>query len=1567
MYPTPKNELNFTEIEEKIRSLWQADNTFQRSIDETNDGNFIFYDGPPFANGLPHYGHLLTSFIKDVFARYKTMQGLKTPRRFGWDCHGLPAEMEAEKTLGISGRKAVEDFGINNFNDKCRNDVMKYSKQWQDYITKAGRWVDFNDDYRTMDTSYMESVIWAFKELYSKGLLYEKYRVMPYSWKVQTPLSNFETKMDNSYRQKESKSLYVKFNLNNGKKALVWTTTGWTLPSNLGLAVGKNIDYISINTGFEEFVFAKAAHSRLQKDFVKNGVSSATTTEDINKCHQIRDKVFVEGQSVDKSMETDGLDNSCMHYILRIDDTPVGTSRVRTSTDGLKIERVAILQDHQGKGYGSAIIKKILADLPNSKLYLHSQADKTDFYKKLGFVQQGDTFTEANIEHVKMFYTPQTNDTLSFTDFTHNNTHEMELAKTLRHQVFTQEKCLDESFAYDQTDETYKHTNIYLNNQIIATIRVLIENEDATISRLAISKEFRGLGYAKQIIWRTLSLIIKTNGIKNIWASPLIYPDDHKSRHETLEKFYQIFGFEFTQKTFEEANLQYRKMKLDAQTATAKLLESSSFKGQDLLELSYTPLFPYFRKTPNSFRVVHGDFVSIEDGTGIVHLSPGFGEDDQLVCEQNNIGMLCPVDEAGCYENSIYHIAANTPAMLASHNLIFKRPTANDKQLVETFISQYAEDMTFDSPYCGTSIDFYLEHFKDFGIAPMMVFEKSSKPQQTQPQEGQYKTLNDYPKMSDIQPHQIGKFIGIAGLMVHDDPKGVANGNVELIFFLEPESQNKGYGREIFTFFANITRHSMGLTRLISVVHLNNQKSYDILTKFGFKHAKNIVDPKTNKEIKLMECDLKHIPRMNLFFERIEILRLRKRCVLEEQTNDKGHTNYDGVNEDIIKYLKLRNQWLKTEQYLHNYPHCWRTDTPLIYKAVSSWYVKVTQFKDRMVNLNSGKMKVPYFDDIYVRPWQDSDLIYLQELSKDSDLSKFYPNIQTQTQCADYLNILKQHWNNFNFTHLPVFNKKNDEFLGISGLMFVDPKDQNFEHGNIELSYILKKAAWGTGIATTLVKGFTSWAFDNLPINTLWILANSKNKATIDVAKKCDADYTKSLTNPRTKEEVDVYEITKPHDYQPQNTGINWIPDHIRDGQFGKWLEGARDWSISRNRFWGAPVPIWKSNNPDNNEIYVFGSIQELQDFFGPEYTANHSDYEIYSGLNINILKNRLKAAGVALTNISVVAEKTQFKEQLILISGVNNNTKAQFDEITSSMTLVSSRPSHLIITDLHRPFIDNLTKPDPHNPTYTISRVSDVLDCWFESGSMPFASVHYPFENKEKFASNYPADFIVEYAAQTRGWFYTMMVLSTALFDNIPFKNCICHGVILDTNGQKLSKRLRNYPDPHDMFAKHGSDSMRWFMMSSPVMMGGDLLIDKDGEGFKDVVRLLIKPIYNAYNFFSLYANADNIKASENYTSTNSMDRYILQKLKHFANTFKTSLDTYNTIDATKATEEFIEALNNWYIRLNKERFWKSDKDQDKQSAYDTLYTVLINFCKITAPMLPFTAETIYNDLMTV
>jgi len=783
-YPKVDPKPDFPALERRILEDWKTRGTFARSVEarEGGDNAYVFFDGPPFANGLPHYGHLLTGYVKDVVPRYQTMRGHRVERRFGWDCHGLPAEMESEKELQVSGRRQITDFGIDTFNDHCRTSVLRYTAEWENYVTRQARWVDFDNDYKTMDLTYMESVLLAFKQLWDKGLIYEAYRVMPYSWGAETPLSNFEIRLDDATRPRQDPALTVAFDLDprdgdpGPLRMLAWTTTPWTLPSNLALAVGPDIDYVIV--------------------------------------------------------EHDGT-----HYVL-----------------------------------GAGALARYEAQLGGAT--------------------------------------------------------------------------------------------------VVATM-----------------------------------------------------------------------------------------------------------PGRELVGRTYAPLLAYFADTPDSFRVLGGDFVDTAEGTGVVHIAPGFGEDDQAIGAANGIGIVVPVDDEGRFTDEV---------------------------------TDWAGENVFDA------------------------------------------------------------------------------------------------------------------------------------------------------------------------------------------------------NPKIIRHLKEAGRVLRHDSYEHNYPHCWRTDTPIIYRAMSSWYVKVTDLRDKLI-----------------------------------------------------------------------------------------------EH----------------------------------------------------------------------------------------NESINWIPGHVRDGAFGKWLENARDWSISRNRFWGAPIPVWRSDDPEYPRIDVYGSLDEIERDFGV-------------------------------------------------------------------------RP-----TDLHRPFIDELVRPNPDDPTgrSMMRRVPEVLDCWFESGSMPFAQAHYPFENKEA-VEEHPADFIVEYIAQTRGWFYTMHVLSVALFDRAAFRNCICHGVVLDAEGRKLSKRLRNYPDPEEVFETIGSDALRWYLMASPILRGGDLRIDRDGAGISDTVRLVINPIWNTWSFFTLYANVDGYGAQWRTDSTNVLDRYVLAKTRELVESMTQRFDSYDLAGACTDVTSFLDALNNWYVRRSRDRFWApgsgSEMTADKRDAFDTLYTVLHTVTRLVAPLLPFVAEEIHTGL---
>jgi isoleucyl-tRNA synthetase len=771
-------EVDFFALDEAVLAFWEENNTFQKSVEQRPvENSYVFYDGPPFATGLPHYGHIMTSIIKDVMPRFFTMKGCRVERRFGWDCHGVPVEFEMEKELDLKGRADIEAMGIADFNEACRGIVLRYTREWQNIITRIGRWVDFNNDYKTMNPEYMESVWWVFKTLWEKGLIYQDYKVVHYSWRLATPYSNFEATLDDAYRERQDPSVIVKFKLDNEDSyILAWTTTPWTLPANMALAVSPEITYAKIKSD-----------------------------DDI---------IYV-------------------------------------------------------------------------------------------------------------------------------------LAKSL----------LDEHFKRGEYD-------------VVA-----------------------------------------------------------------------------------------------------------EFSGAKLVGQTYQPLLPYFsdKKTEGAFRVISGDFVSDTDGTGIVHIAPAFGEDDFFISRAKDIPMVNPVDDNGNFTT------------------------------------------------------------------------------------------------------EVGDFAG-----------------------------------------------------------------------------------------------------MNVF----------------------------EANRSIIQKLKANGTLYSQKTIVHAYPHDWRTDTPLIYRAIPSWYVNVTKFKTQM------------------------------------------------------------------------------------------------------------------------------------------LAANQK---------------------------------------------INWYPDHVKDGAFGKWLENARDWAISRNRYWGAPIPVWRDEK--TGEMVVVGSLDELKKLSGRDD-----------------------------------------------------------------------------ITDLHRHFIDDIEIPSPSGGV--MRRVPEVLDCWFESGSMPYGQIHYPFENKKWFEANFPADFIVEYIGQTRGWFYTLVVLSAALFDAPPFTNAIAHGILLGQDGRKMSKRLRNYPEVNQIIAKYGADALRLYLMNHPVIDGNDSSIEE--AGISEMLRRFAIPVWNAFSFLTRYAEIDNWQPDRpgfNETTKlkpifNDLDRWIHSHTTILAYKIGDALETYNLRGAVDLLLDYVDNLNNWYIRRSRDRFWKSEKDADKLAAYQTLHEVLVLLGQVAAPLAPFMTEFIYKNL---
>ena len=796
-------KVDFPLQEEEVLKFWQEKDIFKKSISQREGAeDFVFYDGPPFATGLPHFGHFIPSTIKDIIPRYQTMKGKKVERRFGWDCHGLPIENLIEKELGINSKHEIEQMGIDKFNEACRASVLRYTSEWRKTITRMGRWVDFDNDYKTMNPEFMESIWWVAKSLWDKNLIYEGKYILPYCPRCSTVLSTHE--LAQGYKDVQDQTVTVRFKITKAPDAiddkeitngntyfLAWTTTPWTLPSNLGLCMGPEIDYVKI------------------------------------------------------------LDKASGDY------------------------------------------------------YIFAQARLSAYYK----------------------------------------------------------------------------------------------NEDD----------------------------------------------------------YQII---YTR------------------------------KGKDFVGAEYEPLFPYFAELSDAkvcaekskqkcekgaFRMFNADYVSTEDGTGIVHIAPAFGEEDHKVFAGSGVPEVEPID-AEC---------------------------------------------------------------------------KFTK------------------EVSDYE----GRFV--------------------------------------------------------------------------------------------KDCD-----------------------------------------KDIIARLKNEGKLVKRDTIVHSYPHCWRCGSPLIYRGIGSWFVRVADHHDSLLKANSQ---------------------------------------------------------------------------------------------------------------------------------------------------------------------------------------ISWQPSHIKEGRFGKWLAGSRDWAVSRNRYWGNPIPIWRCDNPECKDSVCVGSRQELKELSG-----------IYPD-------------------------------------------------------------------DLHKQFVDKITFPCK-KCSGTMRRIPEVFDCWFESGSMPYAQQHYPFENKEYFEQHFPADFISEGLDQTRGWFYTLTILASHLFDKPAFKNCIVNGIVLASDGRKMSKSLSNFTDPVEAINKFGADAIRLFLMHSAVVKADEIRYSDDGV--REILKSILIPWWNSYSFFVTYANIDKVTPTGHYFDSklpsNPLDAWLLSITQKLISDVSQALDSYDLSAAIDPIVKFIDELNNWYIRRSRRRFWKSENDTDKTEAYEALYIALKTLAKVSAPFVPFITEEMYLNLKT-
>ena len=883
------SKFDLSNVNKEILKKWQDGDVFHKSL-EIREGHpsFVFYEGPPSANGMPGIHHVIARSIKDIFCRYKTMKGYKVNRKAGWDTHGLPVELGVEKSLGITKEDIGKKISVAEYNAACRKDVMKFTKEWTDLTQKMGYWVDLENPYITYDNRYIETLWWLLKQLYNKGLLYKGYTIQPYSPAAGTGLSSHELNQPGCYRDVKDTTVVGQFKMKNPKPEMTqwgtpyfiaWTTTPWTLPSNTALCVGPKIDYVAVQT------------------------------------------------------------------------------------------------------YNAYTGEKMTVVLAKPLLYAH-------FNKKAEGIALED-------------YKPG-----------------------------------DKLVPFKVVGE-YKGTDLV------------------------------GMEYEQLIPW--------------------------------------VKPVEATEDGWKEASAK-------------------------------------------AFRVIAGDYVTTEDGTGIVHIAPTFGADDAFVAKAAGIPSLFMINKKG----------------------------------------------------------------------------------ETRP-------------MVDLT----GKFY----LLDELDEKFVAE-----------------------------------------CVDVEKYKEYE------GKWVKNAYDPQ---------------------------------FTIDGKYDEKAAQAAESLDIYICMKMKQANLAFKIEKHVHNYPHCWRTDKPVLYYPLDSWFIRSTACKDRMIELNKT---------------------------------------------------------------------------------------------------------------------------------------------------------------------------------------INWKPESTGTGRFGKWLENLNDWNLSRSRYWGTPLPIWRSE--DGEEICI-GSVEELY---------NEIEKAIAAGF---MTENPYKKLGFE--------------------PGVY--TKDNYEKI-----------------DLHRPYVDDITLVSPSGKP--MKRESDLIDVWFDSGAMPYAQLHYPFENKELVDSRtyYPADFIAEGVDQTRGWFFTLHAIATMIFDSVAYKAVVSNGLVLDKNGNKMSKRLGNAVDPFATIEKYGSDPLRWYMITNASPWDN---LKFDIEGVEEVRRKFFGTLYNTYSFFALYANVDGFDYSQPevaWEKRPEIDRWILSLLNSLIKDVDNFLNSYEPTRAGRAISDFVnDHLSNWYVRLNRKRFWQGGLTEDKLSAYQTLYTCLETVAKLMAPIAPFYADQLFCDLISV
>ena len=862
------SQFDLSKVNAEVLKKWDENQVFAKSMTEREGcPSFVFYEGPPSANGMPGIHHVMARSIKDIFCRYKTMKGFLVKRKAGWDTHGLPVELGVEKAMGITKEDIGKTISVADYNAACRKDVMKFTKEWEDLTHKMGYWVDMTDPYITYDNRYIETLWWLLKQLYTKGYLYKGYTIQPYSPAAGTGLSSHELNQPGCYRDVKDVTCVAQFKMKNPKPEmaewgtpyfLAWTTTPWTLPSNTALCVGPKIDYVAVQS------------------------------------------------------------------------------------------------------YNGYTGEKITVVLAKALLYTH-------FNKKA---------------------------------------------------------------------------------------------EDIAL-------------------------------------------EDYKPGDKLIP--FKIVG---------------------------------EYKGPELVGMEYEQLIPWVNPGEGAFRVISGDYVTTEDGTGIVHIAPTFGADDAQVA-------------------------------------------------------------------------------KAAGVPPLQLINKK----------GELRPMVDL----------TGKF-----------------------YKLDELDEN----------------------------FVKERVNVDLYKEYAGRFVKNAYDPNLTDQDESLDVSL---------------------CMM----------------------MKANNQAFKIEKHVHNYPHCWRTDKPVLYYPLDSWFIRSTACKDRMIELNKT---------------------------------------------------------------------------------------------------------------------------------------------------------------------------------------INWKPESTGTGRFGKWLENLNDWNLSRSRYWGTPLPIWRTE--DNSEEICIGSVEEL-----------------YNEIEKSV------AAGFMKSN--------PYKDKGFVPGEYNGEN---YDKI-----------------DLHRPYVDDIILVSKDGKP--MKREADLIDVWFDSGAMPYAQIHYPFENKELLDSHqvYPADFIAEGVDQTRGWFFTLHAIASMVFDTISYKAVISNGLVLDKNGNKMSKRLGNGVDPFSTIGKYGSDPLRWYMItnSSP---WDNLKFDVDG--IEEVRRKFFGTLYNTYSFFSLYANVDGFEYKEAdvpMAERPEIDRWILSVLNTLVKEVDTCYSEYEPTKAGRLISDFVnDNLSNWYVRLNRKRFWGGEFTQDKLSAYQTLYTCLETVAKLMSPIAPFYADKLYMDLVT-